>query len=166
MAPTVATRPLLLRRLAFIGLPLAYFNACFYPAKQLLDFLKPFPRRILPCTATGAMFGVTSCYGAALRGKDDCWNYFLAGATSGAVFGATINPGKLYGVPILAFAVFAATYKYTKQLDVKWGIFNDKGWMSGDFDSCSYQPDHSVGPDFGRLTGYEEWNLPSEKSGW
>jgi len=149
----------------FIGLPLAFWNACFYPAKELRDYLKPFPRRILPLTATGLIFGTTSCYSTALRGKDDCWNYLLAGATSGAVFGATINPGKIYGLPILAFAVFAGIYKYSKQCGIKWSLVGDKKWMNGDFDGVYNQPDHSIGKDFGPLTGYEEWNVPSEKSG-
>jgi len=149
----------------FIGLPLAYFNACFYPAKQITDFLKPFPRRILPLTATGFIFGTAACYSTALRGKDDCWNYLFAGAASGAVFGATINPGTIYGLPILAFAVFAATYKYTKIIGVDWTIKSDKNWTTGDFDGISGMPDHSLGVDHGRLTGYEQWNVPSEKSG-
>jgi len=150
----------------FLGLPIAIFNwTNMGNAKAMVDFVKPFPKRILPLTAAGFIFGSSACYSAALRGKDDIWNYTFAGAAGGTVMAATMNPGKFHGGAIVFFAFAATLYKYSKLLGLRWLPGYRKMWMSGDFDGCSMMPDHSVGKEYGPLTGYEEWNIPSEKSG-
>lgn len=77
-----------------------------------------------------------------------------------------VNPGKFYGGPIVGFAIMASLYKYSKQCGISWIPLNRKAYMTGDYDAVTYMPDHSVGKNYGPLTGHEDWNTPTEKSGW
>ncbi|KAK7100799.1 NADH dehydrogenase [ubiquinone] 1 alpha subcomplex subunit 11-like [Littorina saxatilis] len=66
----------------------------------------------LPMFAAGGMFAATTCAVANIRGKDDPLNHFVAGLTTGSVFGTAFKSQKLgWGLGVtfglLAFVIKA-----------------------------------------------------------
>jgi len=145
----------------------ASYIAIHSPATTMYEFMRPFPRIMGPVVA-GSVAGVTTaCYGAALRGKDDPWNYAAGGLVSGLTLGAGLRSPVWMGYGGFYLALIGAMYKYTKQkYDVTWNMSVNPGWMSGDYDGCNVMPDHSRGESYGKLTGDEPWNLPRTQAGW
>lgn len=74
----------------------------------------------LPFMGMGASFVITTCMATNLRKKDDVWNYFLGGATVGAIFGAWRKSIKFGGYGSLAFGALFAIRKYCLEN----GIYN------------------------------------------
>jgi len=69
----------------------------------------------LPAFAAGAMFAATTCTVANVRGKEDPLNHFVAGMTTGSVFGTAFKSQKLGWSLGFAIGLMAAVVKGLKQ---------------------------------------------------
>lgn len=72
-----------------VGLVFSAYSVTLKPSGSVLEGVARVGRHTFTAAAVGAMFGLTSCISAQVRGNpDDPTNYFLGGCAGGLTLGA------------------------------------------------------------------------------
>ncbi|KAM5189341.1 NADH dehydrogenase [ubiquinone] 1 alpha subcomplex subunit 11 [Callospermophilus lateralis] len=95
-----------------VGLIWSVYSVIHRPPDSVLEGVARAGRYTFTAAAIGAVFGITSCFSAQVRGKpDDPLNYFLGGCAGGLTLGARTHNYGIAAAGCVYMGTAAALFK-------------------------------------------------------